>query len=92
MSNPTTNIEYAPVRLRSEFSRETLLLWTYGHWFTWNRISRHVEGNYELCVNKTGVGVFALDTEDKLLLIPGADVVVDIEKHELGLTRLLNAM
>ena len=41
---------------------------------------------------QTGVGVFALDTEDKLLLIPGADVVVDIEKHELGLTRLLNAM
>ena len=39
---------------------------------------------------QTGVAVFALDAEDKLLLIPGADVVVDIEKHELGLTRILN--
>ena len=39
---------------------------------------------------QTGVGVFALDSEDKLLMIPGGDVVVDIEKHELGLTPLLN--
>jgi len=38
---------------------------------------------------QTGVGVFSLDSEDKLLMIPGADVVVDIEKHELGLTRIL---
>ena len=39
---------------------------------------------------QTGVGVFALDADDKLLMIPGSDVVVDIEKHELGLTRLLS--
>ena len=39
---------------------------------------------------QTGVAVFAPDAEDKLLIIPGADVVVDIEKHELGLTRILN--
>ena len=38
---------------------------------------------------QVGVGVFALDSEDKLLMIPGADVVVDIEKHELGIIRLL---
>ena len=30
-----------------------------------------------------GVGVFALDAEDKLLLIPGNDVVVDVQSHEL---------
>ena len=57
----------------------------------------HMESHQQACrrelrvmCEQTGVGVFALDTEDKLLLIPGADVVVDIEKHELGLTRLLN--
>tara|TARA_B100000614_G_scaffold74437_1_gene66468 strand:- start:4242 stop:4790 length:549 start_codon:yes stop_codon:yes gene_type:complete len=58
----------------------------------------HMESHQQACrrelrvmCEQTGVGVFALDTEDKLLLIPGADVVVDIEKHELGLTRILNA-
>jgi hypothetical protein len=35
------------------------------------------------------VSVFSLDSEDKLLMIPGQNVVVDMEKHELGLTPLL---
>ena len=35
------------------------------------------------------VSVFALDAEDKLLMIPGQNVVVDMERHELGLTPLL---
>ena len=57
----------------------------------------HMESHQQACrrelrvmCEQTGVGVLALDSEDKLLMIPGADVVVDIEKHELGLTRLLN--
>lgn len=36
-----------------------------------------------------GVGVFALDAEDKLLLMPGKNVVVDMKSHELGLIPLL---
>ena len=35
------------------------------------------------------VNVFSLDAEDKLLMIPGQNVVVDMERHELGLTPLL---
>ena len=35
------------------------------------------------------VSVFSLDAEDKLLMIPGQNVVVDMQKHELGLTPLL---
>jgi len=57
----------------------------------------HMESHQQACrrelrvmCEQVGVGVFALDSEDKLLMIPGADVVVDIEKHELGLTRLLS--
>ena len=38
-----------------------------------------------------GVGVFALDAEDKLLLLPGNNVVVDVTGHELGLTSLLRS-
>jgi hypothetical protein len=38
---------------------------------------------------RVGVGIFALDSEDKLLMIPGSDVVVERNKHELGITRLL---
>lgn len=56
----------------------------------------HMESHQQACrrelrvmCEQTGVGVFSLDSEDKLLMIPGADVVVDIEKHELGLTRIL---
>ena len=40
--------------------------------------------------NETGIGVFALDAEDKLLLLPGKDVVVDVGRHELGLQSLLS--
>jgi hypothetical protein len=39
--------------------------------------------------SEVGVGIFALDPEDKVLLLPGKDVVVDVEKHELGLVSLL---
>ena len=39
--------------------------------------------------NDSGVGIFALDTEDKLLLLPGKDVVVDVGRHELGLLSLM---
>ncbi len=35
------------------------------------------------------VAIFALDSEDKLLLIPGNDVTVNISKNELGLVPLL---
>ena len=57
----------------------------------------HMESHQQACrrelrvmCEQVGVGVFALDPEDKLLMVPGIDVVVDIEKHELGLTRLLS--
>ena len=40
--------------------------------------------------NDAGIGVFALDSEDKLLLLPGRDVVVDVGRHELGLQSLLS--
>ena len=56
----------------------------------------HMDSHQQACrrelrvmCEQTGVAVFALDAEDKLLMIPGADVVVDIEKHELGLARIL---
>jgi len=39
--------------------------------------------------NEAGVGIFALDSEDKLLLLPGTDVVVDVGRHELGLLPLM---
>ncbi|MBL6743429.1 MAG: hypothetical protein ISP83_03525 [Candidatus Poseidonia sp.] len=39
--------------------------------------------------DQAGVEIFALDTEDKLLMIPGIDIVVDMQKRELGLTPLL---
>ena len=35
------------------------------------------------------VSVFSLDAEDKLLMIPGLNVVVDMQKHERGLTPLM---
>ncbi|MCH1410908.1 MAG: hypothetical protein L7U48_02365 [Candidatus Poseidoniaceae archaeon] len=37
----------------------------------------------------TGVGAWALDPDDRLFLIPGADVVMDTARHELGGTALL---
>ena len=36
-----------------------------------------------------GIAIFALDEQDQLLLLPGRDVVVDINKHELGLAPML---
>ncbi len=40
--------------------------------------------------NDSGVGIFALDAEDKLLLLPGKDVVVDVGRHELGLLSIMS--
>jgi hypothetical protein len=39
--------------------------------------------------NDMGLVVFSLDDEDKLLMIPGAGVCVDISKHDLGQERAL---
>jgi len=39
--------------------------------------------------DEMGIAVFALDTEDKILLLPGSDVTVDVSRHELGLAPLL---
>ena len=39
--------------------------------------------------NNLGIGVYALDEDDKLFLIPGNNVVVDSTRHDLGLTQLL---
>jgi hypothetical protein len=39
--------------------------------------------------DEAGVNIFSLDQEDKLLMIPGINVVVDMDKHELGLTPLM---
>tara|TARA_Y100000768_G_scaffold147448_1_gene109975 strand:- start:10215 stop:10805 length:591 start_codon:yes stop_codon:yes gene_type:complete len=39
---------------------------------------------------EVGVGIFALDSEDKLLMIPGSDVIVDTGNHDLGISALMN--
>jgi len=39
--------------------------------------------------DEMGIAVFALDTEDKILLLPGNDVTVDVSRNELGLAPLL---
>ncbi len=56
----------------------------------------HMESHQMACrrelkhmADEARVSVFALDAEDKLLMIPGQNVVVDMHKHELGLTPLL---
>ena len=56
----------------------------------------HMDSHQQACrrelrtmCERVGVGIFALDAEDKLLMIPGSDVVVERNKHELGITRLL---
>jgi hypothetical protein len=56
----------------------------------------HMESHQMACrreikhmADQARVNVFSLDAEDKLLMIPGQNVVVDMEKHELGLTPLL---
>tara|TARA_B100001250_G_scaffold357258_1_gene332878 strand:+ start:258 stop:839 length:582 start_codon:yes stop_codon:yes gene_type:complete len=38
---------------------------------------------------EVGVGIFALDAEDKLLMIPGSDVIVDLGNYQLGLNPLM---
>tara|TARA_X000001036_G_C20638690_1_gene790269 strand:- start:999 stop:1589 length:591 start_codon:yes stop_codon:yes gene_type:complete len=38
---------------------------------------------------EVGVGIFALDSEDKLLMIPGSDVIVDTGNHDLGISTLM---
>jgi SepF-like predicted cell division protein (DUF552 family) len=56
----------------------------------------HMDSHQQACrrelrtmCERVGVAIFALDAEEKLLLIPGSDVVVERNKHELGITRLL---
>lgn len=56
----------------------------------------HMDSHQQACrrelrtmCERVGVAIFALDSEDKLLMIPGSDVVVERNKHELGITRLL---
>jgi len=57
----------------------------------------HMESHQMACrreikhmADEARVSVFSLDAEDKLLMIPGLNVVVDMQKHELGLTPLLS--
>lgn len=35
------------------------------------------------------INAFALDAEDKLLMLPGVETVVDTQKHQLGLQALM---
>lgn len=56
----------------------------------------HMESHQMACrreikhmADQARVSVFSLDAEDKLLMVPGHNVVVDMEKHELGLRPLL---
>jgi hypothetical protein len=56
----------------------------------------HMESHQMVCrreikhmADEARVSVFALDAEDKLLMVPGLNVVVDMQKHELGLTPLM---
>ena len=43
----------------------------------------------KMMTDEVGVGVFALDREDKLLMIPGTDVIVDVGNHNLGINPLM---
>ena len=56
----------------------------------------HMESHQMACrreikhmADQARASVFALDAEDKLLMVPGVNVVVDMKKHELGLKPLL---
>ncbi|MGB0313495.1 MAG: hypothetical protein ACPG81_01045 [Poseidonia sp.] len=56
----------------------------------------HMESHQMACrreikhmADQARVSVFSLDAEDKLLMVPGHNVVVDMQKHELGLTPIL---
>lgn len=37
----------------------------------------------------TGIHVYSLDKEEKMMLVPGKDVVVDSTRHQLGMSGLL---
>lgn len=37
----------------------------------------------------TGLHIYSLDNDEKLMLVPGIDVVVDTTRHELGMNGLL---
>ena len=39
----------------------------------------------KMMTDEVGVGVFSLDQEDKLLMIPGTDVIVDVGNYSLGI-------
>ena len=43
----------------------------------------------KMMTDEVGVGVFALDQEDKLLMIPGSDVIVDVGNYNLGINPLM---
>jgi len=56
----------------------------------------HMDAHQSACrrmlremANDMGLVVFALDDEDKLMMIPGAGVCVDVSKHDLGQERAL---
>jgi hypothetical protein len=56
----------------------------------------HMESHQMACrrelkhaADQARVSVFAMDAEDKLLMVPGLNVVVDMEKHHLGLRALI---
>jgi hypothetical protein len=40
--------------------------------------------------DESGVLIFSLDQEDKLLMIPGCDVLVEVANKDLGITALLH--
>jgi SepF-like predicted cell division protein (DUF552 family) len=39
--------------------------------------------------DELGIPIFALDAQDKLLLLPGNDVTVDVSRNELGIIPIL---
>ena len=39
--------------------------------------------------DELGIAIFALDETDKLLLLPGMDVTMDVAKNQLGLAPIL---
>ena len=43
----------------------------------------------KMMTDEVGVGVFSLDQEDKLLMIPGTDVIVDVGNYSLGINPLM---
>ena len=39
--------------------------------------------------DEIGIAIFSLDEDDKLLLVPGRDVTIDVSRNDLGLAPLL---